>query len=85
MTLYVMLVGYEPFYGESEEELINANRETKVDFPHADWHTGELFQVSVTFLIYFKMATTNSSNQSITFNHYSICGRARLGRTNACD
>lgn len=39
VTLYVMLAGYEPFYGESDIELINANREAKVVFPHADWHT----------------------------------------------
>jgi len=39
VTLYVMLAGYEPFYGESDAELINANREAKVDFPHADWHS----------------------------------------------
>lgn len=42
VTLYVMLAGYEPFYGESDAELIDANRDAKVDFPHADWH-----QVSV--------------------------------------
>ncbi|KAL9186065.1 hypothetical protein ACHAXT_005303 [Thalassiosira profunda] len=39
VTLYVMLAGYEPFYGESDKELIHANREAKVDFPHADWHS----------------------------------------------
>lgn len=39
VTLYVMLAGYEPFYGESDAELIKANREAKVDFPHADWHS----------------------------------------------
>ena len=38
VTLYVMLAGYEPFYGESDAELISANREAKVDFPQADWH-----------------------------------------------
>lgn len=37
VTLYVMLAGYEPFYGESDAELISANREAKVDFPQADW------------------------------------------------
>jgi serine/threonine protein kinase len=42
VTLYVMLAGYEPFYGESDIELINANREAKVVFPHADWHTGKI-------------------------------------------
>lgn len=38
VTLYVMLAGYEPFYGESDAELIKANREAKVVFPHKDWH-----------------------------------------------
>jgi len=38
VTLYVMLAGYEPFYGESDAELISANKEAKVDFPKADWH-----------------------------------------------
>ena len=41
VTLYVMLAGYEPFYGESDAELIDANRNAQVDFPHADWHTGK--------------------------------------------
>lgn len=38
VTMYVMLAGYEPFYGESDAELISANRDAKVDFPKADWH-----------------------------------------------
>ena len=38
VTLYVMLAGYEPFYGESDAELIKANREARVVFPHKDWH-----------------------------------------------
>lgn len=42
VTLYVMLAGYEPFYGESDAELIAVNREAKVDFPHADWHSGKI-------------------------------------------
>lgn len=50
VTMYVMLAGYEPFYGESDAELINANREAKVDFPHADWHTGK-FLIGVNHLI----------------------------------
>lgn len=37
VTLYVMLAGYEPFYGESDAELISANKEAKLDFPQADW------------------------------------------------
>ncbi|KAL7549559.1 hypothetical protein ACHAWF_012828 [Thalassiosira exigua] len=39
VVLYVMLAGYEPFYGESDAELIDANMEVKLDFPHADWHS----------------------------------------------
>ena len=42
VTLYVMLAGYEPFYGESDAELIDANRKAKVDFPHAEWHNVSL-------------------------------------------
>lgn len=37
VTLYVMLCGYEPFYGEDEKELIEANKYTEVDFPNIDW------------------------------------------------
>lgn len=48
VTLYVMLVGYEPFFGESDEELINANKTGKVDFPHADWHKGK-----ASFLMFY--------------------------------
>jgi serine/threonine protein kinase len=37
VTLYVMLCGYEPFYGETEKELIEANKKADIDFPEADW------------------------------------------------
>lgn len=37
VTLYVMLCGYEPFYGESDEELVTANKEAQFDFPTNDW------------------------------------------------
>ena len=43
VVLYVMLAGYEPFYGESDEELIAANKEAKLDFPECDWKAGEYF------------------------------------------
>jgi serine/threonine protein kinase len=49
VTLYVMLSGYEPFYGESDAELIDANRKAKVDFPHADWHSGNFFTAIAIF------------------------------------
>lgn len=37
VTLYVMLCGYEPFYGENEKELIEANKRAKIEFPEDDW------------------------------------------------
>ena len=37
VTLYVMLCGYEPFYGETDDELKRANREAEVEFPDEDW------------------------------------------------
>jgi serine/threonine protein kinase len=36
VTLYVMLCGYEPFYGETEKELIEANKKADIEFP-TDW------------------------------------------------
>ena len=41
VTLYVMLCGYEPFFGESDAELIEANRQADVDFPEEDWSSSE--------------------------------------------
>lgn len=40
VTLYVMLCGYEPFYGESDAELIAANKEANLEFPSTDWNRG---------------------------------------------
>jgi len=37
VTLYVLLCGYEPFYGESEKELIRDNKEAKVEYPESEW------------------------------------------------
>lgn len=37
VTLYLMLCGYEPFYGESEKELIKANKKAHIDFPDSEW------------------------------------------------
>lgn len=37
VTLYVMLCGYEPFYGETDEELKEANKASKFDFPIEEW------------------------------------------------
>lgn len=41
VTLYVLLCGYEPFYGESEKELIRDNKEAKVEYPESEWKSGE--------------------------------------------
>jgi serine/threonine protein kinase len=32
-----MLCGYEPFYGTSDEELIEANRTAELEFPPEEW------------------------------------------------
>lgn len=37
VTLYLMLCGYEPFFGETEKELIKANKKADVDFPDSEW------------------------------------------------
>jgi len=37
VTLYVMLCGYEPFYGETDDELIEANKRADIVFPDEDW------------------------------------------------
>lgn len=37
VTLYLMLCGYEPFYGETEKALLNANMTAHVDFPDSEW------------------------------------------------
>eukprot|EP00535_Pseudo-nitzschia_heimii_P011517 CAMPEP_0197195368 /NCGR_PEP_ID=MMETSP1423-20130617/30962_1 /TAXON_ID=476441 /ORGANISM="Pseudo-nitzschia heimii, Strain UNC1101" /LENGTH=1068 /DNA_ID=CAMNT_0042648989 /DNA_START=96 /DNA_END=3302 /DNA_ORIENTATION=+ len=37
VTLYLMLCGYEPFYGETEKELIRANESALVDFSEEEW------------------------------------------------
>lgn len=64
VTLYVMLAGYEPFYGESEAELIKANREAKVDFPHADWQRGKTgkccLHTNVTLSLFSHIVSTSA-------------------------
>lgn len=38
VTLYVMLCGYEPFYGETEADLVAANKKAdSLEFPEEDW------------------------------------------------
>lgn len=37
VTLYVLLSGYEPFYGANDKELIRDNKEAKVEYPESEW------------------------------------------------
>ncbi len=37
VILYVLLCGYEPFYGETEKELIKENKKGVLQFPKEDW------------------------------------------------
>ena len=37
VTLYLMLSGVEPFYGESEKELVEDNTQCEIDFPSKYW------------------------------------------------
>jgi tRNA A-37 threonylcarbamoyl transferase component Bud32 len=37
VILYVLLCGYEPFFGEDERELTAVNTKAKVEFPEEDW------------------------------------------------
>ena len=37
VTLYVLLCGYEPFYGECDAELIASNRKASIEYPVEDW------------------------------------------------
>mmetsp|Transcript_30813 Transcript_30813/g.45567 ORF Transcript_30813/g.45567 Transcript_30813/m.45567 type:complete len:797 (+) Transcript_30813:267-2657(+) len=39
VTLYVMLCGYEPFYGETDAELVDANKNGVLEYPEEDWST----------------------------------------------
>jgi serine/threonine protein kinase len=64
--MYILLCGYEPFYGETDEELISANKEAKVDFPDCDWKHGQC---------YFTKLMTCIVNQWLTSILVSIEGR----------
>ena len=55
VTLYVMLCGYEPFYGESDKELVEANKQARIDFPESDWGKGELFFIVIFITIHWFM------------------------------
>mmetsp|Transcript_17960 Transcript_17960/g.20447 ORF Transcript_17960/g.20447 Transcript_17960/m.20447 type:complete len:911 (+) Transcript_17960:197-2929(+) len=39
VILYVLLCGYEPFYGETEKQLIQENKRAHVEFPEEDWQS----------------------------------------------
>ena len=39
--LYVLLCGYEPFYGETEKKLIEENKRAVVEFPEEDWQSSK--------------------------------------------
>ena len=41
VILYVLLCGYEPFYGETEKELIKENTKALVEFPEEDWQSSK--------------------------------------------
>lgn len=43
LTLYVLLCGYEPFYGECDAELIASNRKAAVEYPDEDWRKSRWF------------------------------------------
>ena len=45
-----MLCGYEPFYGESDAELVAANKVARVEFPESDWACGTLVYLCVKML-----------------------------------
>jgi serine/threonine protein kinase len=47
VTLYVLLCGYEPFYGESEKELIEANKKAELEFPQSDWGKGTILSIAM--------------------------------------
>jgi serine/threonine protein kinase len=46
VTLYVMLCGYEPFYGETDEELVAGNKAAQFEFPDNDWRNGTIVGLS---------------------------------------
>lgn len=41
VTLYVLLCGYEPFYGETDAELMDTNKAAKIEFIDGDWEHGK--------------------------------------------
>jgi serine/threonine protein kinase len=37
VVMYILLCGYEPFYGENEKQLIQENKTGNVEYPKDDW------------------------------------------------
>lgn len=37
VILYVLLCGFEPFYGETEKQLIEENKRAHIEYPEEDW------------------------------------------------
>jgi serine/threonine protein kinase len=58
VTMYILLCGYEPFYGETDEELISANKEAKVDFPDCDWKHGQCYFIKLMTCIVNQLPTS---------------------------
>lgn len=53
VILYVLLCGYEPFYGETEKKLIKENTKAKVEFPEEDWQSSKLLFCESLFQFFF--------------------------------
>lgn len=70
VTLYVLLCGYEPFYGESDKELIAANKAAIVEYPESDWSKSKsvllLLCRSMVMLIQF------TNHTLLSFYYYSL-------------
>lgn len=64
VTLYVTLCGYEPFYGESDAELIAANKEAKLEFPSSDWKGGTCLVMSCMLSLSFVIVALITMNLS---------------------
>ena len=52
VTLYVLLCGYEPFYGECDTELIASNRKASVEYPDEDWRRSRFYLFDIIRLIF---------------------------------
>ena len=42
VTLHVLLCGYEPFYGENDDELVSSNEKAEIEFLDSDWAHGKI-------------------------------------------